>query len=66
MVEHVIKSYIYVNTDYGFQEHIYIPFEDSIEELVHIIIIRHNLPLYIENGLLNAKHINTLSSICML
>lgn len=47
---HLRKSFIYVNSDYGFEYHIVLPFEDSVEELVHIIIIKHNLPIYLETG----------------
>ncbi|CAH1098659.1 unnamed protein product [Psylliodes chrysocephalus] len=46
--EHSKNSYIYVNSEYGFEHNIVIPCEDPISELVHIMILKHNLPIYVE------------------
>ncbi|XP_056630066.1 protein C12orf4 [Diorhabda sublineata] len=48
---HSKKSYIYVNCEYGFEHSILIPCEDPVNELVYILIIRHNLPIYVEKEL---------------
>lgn len=45
------KSYIYVNCEYGFEHNVSIPCEDPVSELVYILIIRHNLPIYVEKEL---------------
>lgn len=44
------KDFIYINDQHNFEYSILIPFDDSIEELAHIMIVKHNLPLYIETG----------------
>ncbi|KAJ8926905.1 hypothetical protein NQ314_020757 [Rhamnusium bicolor] len=48
---HPRKSFIYINDEYAFESHIVIPFEDSVAELAHILIIKHNLPIYVEEEL---------------
>lgn len=47
---HSKKTYIYTNCEYGIEHHIIIPFNDYVDELVHILLIKHNLPLHIEEG----------------
>ncbi|KAJ8923721.1 hypothetical protein NQ315_010302 [Exocentrus adspersus] len=48
---HQRQSFIYINTEHSFEAHIVIPFEDSVEELAHILIVRHNLPIHVEREL---------------
>ncbi|CAG9767997.1 unnamed protein product [Ceutorhynchus assimilis] len=45
------QDFTYINDQHGIELSILIPYEDSIEELAHILIIKHNLPLYIEKEL---------------
>lgn len=50
---HSKKICNYVNDKYKIEHHIELPFEDSIDELAHILIIKYNLPLYVEEGKLH-------------
>lgn len=47
---HSKKLCNYSNDKYKIEHQIELPFEDSIDELAHILIIKYNLPLYIEEG----------------
>ncbi|XP_028131474.1 protein C12orf4 homolog [Diabrotica virgifera virgifera] len=48
---HPKKSYIYINTNYGIEQNVSIPCDDPVSELVHILMIKHNLPVYVVNEL---------------
>ncbi|XP_030748676.1 protein C12orf4 homolog [Sitophilus oryzae] len=45
------KYYLYTNDQHGFEYSILIPYDDSVEELTHILIIKYSLPIYIEKDL---------------
>ncbi|XP_018578817.1 protein C12orf4 homolog [Anoplophora glabripennis] len=49
---HLRKTFIYINSEFAFESHIVIPLEDSVEELVHIMMIKHDLPIYVETDLI--------------
>ncbi|XP_050315121.1 protein C12orf4 homolog [Anthonomus grandis grandis] len=42
---------IYINDKYGIEHSLLIPYEDSLEELAHILILKYNLPIYVEKEL---------------
>ncbi|KAG5893356.1 hypothetical protein JTB14_000121 [Gonioctena quinquepunctata] len=46
---HPKKTYIYINPEYGIEHNIVIPSEEPVSELVHLLIIKYNLPVYEEN-----------------
>lgn len=54
------KDFIYVNDRHMIEYSVLIPYDDSIEELVHILLIKNNLPLYIEKGSFSPNWYNTL------
>ncbi|ENN76845.1 hypothetical protein D910_11941, partial [Dendroctonus ponderosae] len=45
------RDVTYINHQYVIEYLITVPYDDSIEELAHIIIIKNNLPLYVEKEL---------------
>ncbi|XP_076260890.1 FERRY endosomal RAB5 effector complex subunit 3 [Rhynchophorus ferrugineus] len=45
------KDFIYINEKHGIEYSLLIPYEESVEELAHILIIQFNLPIYIEKEL---------------
>lgn len=47
---HSRKIYHYLNEKYKIEHEIEIPFDDSVDELAHILLIKYKLPLYIEEG----------------
>lgn len=49
------NDFIYINDKHAIEHSILIPYDDSVEELAHILIIKNNLPLYVETDLI--KHI---------
>ncbi|XP_066152866.1 FERRY endosomal RAB5 effector complex subunit 3 [Euwallacea fornicatus] len=49
---HLEKSdFIYINDRHGIEYPILIPYDDPVEELAHIILLKNNLPGYIEKDL---------------
>lgn len=44
------KDFIYINEEHSIEYSLLIPYEESIDELAHILIIQFNLPIYIEQG----------------
>lgn len=44
------RDVTYINHQYGIEYTIMVPYDGSVAELTHIIIIINNLPLYLEKG----------------
>lgn len=44
------RDVTYINHQYSIEYPIMVPYDGSVAELTHIIIIINNLPLYLEKG----------------
>lgn len=43
-------KFVYLHNDKSVEVDIKIPFEEVVEELAHVLILKNNLPIYIEKG----------------